>query len=161
MGVRLHWMNSILNPIFNRYALRVSTSTLIYWTWCLPQSLLGATLFFLLWLFNKVKFVRHSLSGVIIAESAWIFGGISLGMYVFVANRQCSGLQRARLIQHELGHTRQSLLLGPSYLLVIGIPSLIWAILRSAGLFKRRPYSWMYTEKWADQLAERIDLKDI
>jgi len=144
-----------------RGILSVSTSTLIYWTWCLPQSLLGATLFFLLRLFNKVKFVRHSLSGVIIAESAWIFGGISLGMYVFVASRQCSVQHRARLIQHELGHTRQSLLLGPSYLLVIGIPSLIWAILRSVGFFKHRPYSWMYTEKWADQLAERIDLKDI
>ena len=134
---------------------------MLYWVWCFPQTLLGAILFFLLWLFCKIKIVRHTKSGVVIAECDWILGGISLGMYVFVANRRCSGQQKARLIRHELGHTRQSLLLGPAYLLVIGMPSLIWALLRSAGFFKHWSYSRMYTEKWADRLAEHIDITDI
>lgn len=132
----------------------------IYWTWCFPQSLLGAMLLFLLKILGKVESIRHSASEVIIVESDWIFGGVSLGMYVFIANRRCSGQQKATLIRHELGHTRQSILLGPSYLLVIGIPSLIWGVLRANGFFKSRPYSWMYTEKWADRLAERIDIRD-
>ena len=131
----------------------------IYWTWCFPQSLLGAMLLFLLKIFGKVESIRHYASEVIIVESDWIFGGVSLGMYVFITNRSCSGQQKTKLIRHELGHTRQSILLGPSYLLVIGMPSLIWGGLRANGFFKGRPYSWMYTEKWADRLSERIDFK--
>jgi len=133
----------------------------IYWIGCLPQNLLGTLLFFLLWLCCKNKVVHHTISGVVITECDWIYGGISLGMYVFVASRGFSGQQKARLIRHELGHTRQSLLLGPAYLLVIGMPSLIWALFRSAGFFKHKPYSWMYTERWADRLAEHIDITDV
>ncbi|RUM94162.1 MAG: hypothetical protein DSZ28_04645 [Thiothrix sp.] len=135
--------------------------TVLHWTWCFPQSLLGIMLLSLLRLFSNVEIVRHAACGVIIAESDRMFGGISLGKYVFVARRGCSSQQRVRLIQHELGHARQSILLGPAYLLVIGIPSVIWATLRSAGFFKQRPYSWMYTEKWADRLAEGIDIADV
>ena len=46
--------------------------------------------------------------------------------------------------QHEYGHTWQNRVLGPLYLFVIAIPSLISAISRPAS------HNNFYTEKWAD-----------
>lgn len=78
------------------------------------------------------------------------FGGVSLGRYLFV-HRQAD----ERLVRHELGHSRQSLLLGPAYLLVIGLPSLAWALLHPT-LRRIRPgvsYFSFPTERWADRLG--------
>jgi hypothetical protein len=152
-------MSSILPLIVSRDA-RVNPY-IIYWTWCFPQSFLGAVLFLVLQLFNKPLVIHYPGSKVVITESAWIMSGISLGMYVFISSRGYPGQQRTRLILHELGHAHQSLLLGPLYLLVVGIPSLLWAVLKSLGFFKGKPDSWMYTEKWADRLGEKIDRGDI
>ena len=55
------------------------------------------------------------------------------------------------LWDHEHGHARQSLYLGPFYLFVIGIPSLLWACLYRK--HKRGSYYAFYTEKWADKLG--------
>ena len=58
---------------------------------------------------------------------------------------------------HEYGHTIQSLILGPLYLIVMGIPSALWA---AFGSKKRRekqiPYGAFFTEKWANQLGEWV-----
>ena len=49
------------------------------------------------------------------------------------------------------------LILGPLYLIVIGIPSTLWGFL---GGKKRRdkqvPYGAFFTEKWAYQLGEQV-----
>ena len=62
-----------------------------------------------------------------------------------------------RLLVHEYGHTIQSLILGPLYLLIIGIPSSLWGFL---GGRKRReqqiPYCAFFTEKWANRLGEWV-----
>ena len=78
------------------------------------------------------------------------YGGISLGAYLLV-HREADEL----LLRHELGHCRQSLLLGPLYLIVIGLPSLIWAALYPLTV-RLRPetrYYDFFTEKWANSLA--------
>lgn len=65
----------------------------------------------------------------------------------------------ARLRVHEYGHTIQSLLLGPLYLIVIGLPSFVWSRWKRLIWLRREsgiPYSWFYTERWADWLGERI-----
>lgn len=74
-------------------------------------------------------------------------GGISLGQYVIV-NKYF--LDNPNMWLHEYGHCRQSLYLGPLYLLVIGLPSLIWAALYKPG---KGSYYDFYTEKWADRLG--------
>ena len=53
-----------------------------------------------------------------------------------------------RLLVHEYGHTIQSLILGPLYLVLIGIPSTLWGFL----LGKRRkekqiPYGAFFLQK--------------
>ncbi len=47
--------------------------------------------------------------------------------------------------RHEYGHTWQNRILGPFYLFVLAIPSLISAMRRNSG------HSSFYTERWADR----------
>jgi hypothetical protein len=59
-------------------------------------------------------------------------------------------------LNHEYGHCRQSRVLGPFYLLIIGIPSFIHALARTLcwKLFhKKWNYYKFYTEAWADKLG--------
>jgi len=115
--------------------------------WQLPQHLIAGVL--LLLLHRRIE--RRSDSGD--HRIYYVFtryGGISLGAYLLV-HREADDL----LMRHELGHCRQSRMLGPLYLLVIGLPSLIWA-----GLYplteRLRPgidYFDFYTEKWANSLS--------
>ncbi len=71
--------------------------------------------------------------------------GLSLGLFIFVPEGE-----DPRLLRHEYGHTLQSLLLGPLYLPVIGLPSLIRAAWRR-GRRRGRSYYDFYTERWADR----------
>ena len=73
-------------------------------------------------------------------------GGCSLGPVIFVYTKYY-----ADLIKHEYGHAKQSLYLGPLYLLVIGLPSLIWNLTYSES--NKYSYYWFYTERWADKLG--------
>ena len=53
------------------------------------------------------------------------FGGVSLGMFIFInAKRQGDSLHDIKV--HEYGHTVQTMILGPLWLFVIAIPSVIW-----------------------------------
>lgn len=58
-------------------------------------------------------------------------------------------------ILHESGHVRQSELLGPLYLFVIGIPSGIHCVLHDTIYGRHANYYDFFTEKWADKLAGR------
>lgn len=63
-----------------------------------------------------------------------------------------------RLLVHEYGHTIQSLIFGPLYLIVIGIPSTLWGFLpyfqnkRNNGV----SYFSFFTEKLANYLGEKV-----
>ena len=74
-------------------------------------------------------------------------GGISLGPIAYVSK---SLAKRPAGVCHELdGHTMQSKILGPLYLFVIGIPS----ILNAAFDFTKCYYDF-YPEKWANKCAK-------
>ena len=78
-------------------------------------------------------------------------GGISLGTYIFLNYRY---IYDANYIKHEYGHTIQSKYLGWFYVLIIGIPSIIWAWLYGPVIKKEgKKYYTFYTEKWADKLG--------
>ena len=79
-------------------------------------------------------------------------GAITLGNYVFVGLNS----EYRLTVKHELGHTIQSKILGPSYLIIIGIPSITYRSLRR--LFpslRRKNYYNFYTEKWGKYLSEK------
>lgn len=78
--------------------------------------------------------------------------GISLGNFCFVGwFYEISPDEDVEpYLEHELiGHTYQSRLLGPLYLLVIGIPSFIHAQLCKDNV----KYYNFYTERWANKIA--------
>lgn len=140
--------------------------TMLYWllqcTWGLPQTLLGLIVFLL------HSGDRHYLyHGAVITQ--WRGkSSVSLGLFVFVTaepyfldklpqypRKELS----ARLLVHEYGHTIQSLILGPLYLVIIGIPSTLWGFLPTANKMRRErqvSYFAFFTEKWANALGERV-----
>ena len=130
--------------------------------WGLPQSFVGAIVF----LATRPK--RYGMfKGAVV--STWPkTSSISLGLFVFIAenavgssddlgNPQCPALRR--LIAHEYGHTIQSLVLGPLYLIVIGLPSVLWANFPALRRKRKRSsisYYRFYTERNANWLSRRF-----
>jgi hypothetical protein len=56
-------------------------------------------------------------------------------------------------VQHEQGHYYQNLILGPFYLLGIGLPSLVHGGLHDT-IHPNQPYEDFYTETWASSLGK-------
>lgn len=132
-------------------------------TWGFLQSTLGMLVFILH--INDKHYFYH---GAVITE--WkAKSSVSLGMFVFVTNEPyfydklkneytMEELSQ-RLVVHEYGHTVQSLVLGPLYLIVIGIPSTLWGFLPSLNIKRkneRLSYFSFFTEKWANYLGEKV-----
>jgi len=119
----------------------------IHWTWCFPQTLMGFVYLIYLTLRKKVsKKTKYELGTmkVTVKGPAWV----SLGRYFFHSENLLY------IERHEFGHCKQSLMLGPFYLLVIGLPSLIWNLLWTrTDLFSGNYYSFC-TERWADKLGK-------
>ncbi len=122
--------------------------TLVQLTWGLPQTLAGFIVYLVC---RKQGCKSHLFHGGICTH--WNRGGgVSLGLFFFCEPGE-------RLVCHEYGHTIQSLILGPLYLLVVGLPSSIWCNLKYFREYRRRtgtPYSHLYCEKWADRLGEKF-----
>ncbi|MCC5889008.1 MAG: hypothetical protein JJU01_00475 [Alkalibacterium sp.] len=151
-----HFIHSNLGQIFY---------ICIQLTWGFFQSLLG---FILLLIFYKSP---HDMYYGSIRTKWPLRGGISLGLFIFTPNEQnmssvspIYSKERwndycAQVSVHEYGHTVQSLILGPLYLVTVGIVSLIWS---RSGYFKQKrkenciPYSDCWTEKWANSLGEKV-----
>ena len=119
--------------------------------WQLPQVLLGM----LLRLFYPAAYTLEK-DGVTVIFSDRFHGGLSLGTTVFVHSHVYTWNEfplDTLTVRHELGHCKQSQILGWFYLLVIGLPSVL-----HAWLYRRDPsdpdgYYRFYTEAWADRLA--------
>lgn len=118
---------------------------IVLWIWQLPQNLVA--LIMLLVLQGEIK---HRLGSIRFYFLRTFPGGITLGEYIIVGSKQ------ELTVRHEFGHVLQSRYLGPLYLLVIGLPSLLHAWLNGAiGCCDRHPdgYYHFYTESWADRLG--------
>ena len=126
--------------------------TILHFTWCLPQTLLGLI----------IRGCGHGETLVdrntVIVESWFLKRSFfSLGRYVFYPCGYDLYLNAVD-IYHEQGHSKQSLALGWLYLPIIGLPSLLWNRWYYHGKKKKCSYYDFYTEKWANRLAG-IDLK--
>ena len=111
----------------------------ILWVWQILQNLIG--LGYKLVLGKSISKVEKSKTYNIYYKQS--SGGVTLGKYIFVSNRFSQNS-----ILHETGHVKQSRLLGPLYLFVIGIPSII-----HAAICNKPNYFHFYTEKWANNLV--------
>lgn len=121
--------------------------------WGLPQTLLGLGLFL-----RYRRCPRKKLRGewAVLHNGSW--GGVSLGLFLFVPG-DLPLKREQELLAHEYGHALQSLLLGPLYLLVIGLPSFLWANLPCCRALRRKknvPYEAFYPERWAENWGRKV-----
>ena len=123
---------------------------ILLYIWQLPQNLCGLLLTAFLPTMVPIDFkgVAHRLPSSLIFISDRMSGGISLGRYV-VLNTGLSS--KYATFAHERGHSIQSMILGPLYLFVIGIPSILWAAWWNES--RLCSYYSFYTERWADILG--------
>ena len=120
--------------------LRRAGYNALQWTWGLPQTLAGAVLYF-----RHRDDVHFDYTGA--RATVWERdAGVSLGKFIFVpgdssASKSSSGRDKVSLsdplpagadsvnrflLDHEYGHTIQSLMLGPLYFVLVGAPSFAW-----------------------------------
>lgn len=124
---------------------------LILFIWQLPQHLLAILYIGYLVMMCKDLGVDSRYKQAIVIPCV-MRGAVTLGCYVFVGLNS----EYRKTVKHELGHTIQSKILGPLYLIVIGIPSITYCGLRRLfpSLRKKNYYNF-YTEKWANNLSEK------
>lgn len=129
----------------------MSIENILYWIWQLPQNLLGV-----LWRNIKKDSIITDISNndiKSVGAKAYLIkagGTVTLGKYVFISQTY---RDQGMTIKHECGHVKQSKMLGPLYLIVIGVPSILHRWLNNyIGCDEESGYSHFYTEKCADKL---------
>lgn len=147
--------------------MRTALYTLAQTVWGFPQTLIGSAVFAA---HRARPHFRYHGAIVTTWESR---RALSLGLFVFLpgagypepsdvsADEHDWVLASVdhRLLVHEYGHTIQSLILGPLYLPVIGIPSVVWFNNPALAGKRRREnlsYYAFYTERWANHLGELV-----
>ena len=124
-------------------------------TFGILQTFLGLCVFL-----KNIKCKHFFYHGAIFTE--WKSdASMSLGLFVFVSEglSDRSDNYREEVIVHEYGHTIQSLILGPLYLIVIGIPSSVWANFPKLIEYRKKnniSYFSLFCEKWANFLGEKV-----
>ncbi len=115
------------------------------------QNLLG------LLLFIKNRKCKHAFyHGAILTYHDGDWGGVSLGMFIFVNHKRGEEWSKPATV-HEYGHTIQSLILGPLYLFVVGLPSFIWCNNKKCIKYREtsgKTYFDLYCERGANTLGE-------
>lgn len=114
--------------------------------WQLPQVMIAFIYYIYLEQRGEIL-CSYLLQGAIVIVRKSYYGSMTLGNFIFLSSRASD-----RIIKHEWGHARQSLILGPLYLLVVGLPSIIWAAFHKS-IAPDKPYDWFYTESWANRLC--------
>ncbi len=138
------------------------TRAVLKWAWEAPQSLLGLANLGRELAFRNVLAVERR-EGRFLVELRGS-GAVSLGYFVFFT-RVDSRFVRVNPDndKHEWGHARQSALLGPLYLPIVGVPSVLRVLYAMANwTVTREPWDGYYDgfpEDWADRLGgvERRD----
>lgn len=134
--------------------------TMLQWTWGVFQNLFGVLCF----LVNLNQ--KHTYFNGAIVTTWHCENSLGCGMWIFLSDdndpsQSASHQEKQKhdLLVHEYGHTLQSIILGPLFLPVIAIPSLVWAsfpFFRKIRKKKKISYYWLYTEKWANVLGDKF-----
>lgn len=114
---------------------------MLLYIWQLPQNLLGLLI---IAIFKGKKVAMN--------ENVWIVNqsfGISLGQYIILG----TSYYCTKVCAHELGHCYQSLYLGPFYIFIIGIPSIIMNLISQVNDKFAANYYNRFPENWADKLG--------
>lgn len=115
-----------------------------------PQNLIGFIAFLIFTKIRKCSFYKYKDAFVTHVGSAW--GALTLSRYIFADDGAYS---QPEVVLHEYGHRMQSKRLLVLYLLIIAVPSLIWASGLFDGYRKKHKINYyrFYTEAWANRLS--------
>lgn len=120
----------------------------LLYLWQLPQNLAG----FILSLYCNAHgfYICYDGETVCVYTCKLFYSAVSLGDVIIADNRiSITG----RTVNHEHGHQKQSRILGPLYLIVIGLPSLLGNIVFRLFNINPRQYYKQPWEAWADKLG--------
>jgi hypothetical protein len=114
---------------------------ILLFVWQLPQNIVAIVMLPFLGKRTLIRVDKYCFA----FEAENMSGGISLGNFIFLSSYSAI---KEETILHEYGHVVDSHIMGPLYLLIIGIPS----ILNAAFNFTNCYYDW-FPEKWANKHA--------
>ena len=121
------------------------------WTWGFPQTLIG----FILFLIHKDA-PHRVYHGCIVTR--WDkAGSLGVGMFLFLSKNSYDTGGQVQV--HEFGHAVQSVILGPLFLPVMGIPSFLWCNLKSCRKLRKEKgvsYYAFYPESSANYLGALV-----
>ena len=136
---------------------------IVQWTWGILQTLYGALVFLI-----NIRNGKHFFFNGAIATLWNKNAGFSMGMFIFIPPKPrfynaekydySEEELRERLTVHEYGHSIQSMILGPFYVLM-AIAACIWSFSpKYSELRKNNQVSYFdfFTEGWANSLGEAV-----
>ena len=136
---------------------------ILQFTWGFIQNFLGLIVFL-----TKIKCPHGFFHGAIVTYWPNTTNCMGLGMFIFMGefeghkrpydDPKMYELERS-FLSHEYGHTIQSMLLGPFFFLVVGIPSVCWLNLpyfKKMRAKKNLSYYVAYQEKWANYIGKKV-----
>ncbi len=124
------------------------------WTRGIVQTVAGGAFYLFLLARDPKREKRYYHGAAAIKWNKPSSGGV--GMFIFCGKN--TDIDSSPVMAHEFGHTIQSVILGPFYLLFIALPSVCWAFVP---LFvkmrtkKHISYYRFYTESWANRCGHR------
>lgn len=137
------------------YRLNHIIYALLQLSWGCVQNALGIAAWLLAMVLNPKREVSFYHGAVL---TRWRFSfSMGLGMFIFYGHAGTE--EAAQVLVHEWGHTIQSIILGPLFMLVIALPSTIWAFVPIFGKWRkegRYKYTDFFCEKWANKLGEKL-----
>ena len=113
---------------------------LLLFIWQLPQNVIALVI--LLVNYKTIRWFPNYYTVKHLYDSA-----ISLGNFIIFDEDRIITM---KALKHEQGHQKQSLYLGPLYILVIGLPSIVGNLLHRVWKFDYYKQPW---EAWADKLG--------
>lgn len=131
---------------------------LLHAVWGIIQNIGGA-----IWFLRFLNRPHCKYHGAVVTRVRWkrFRGGKTLGAFIFLSD-DLSRQEEEELLIHEYGHTIQSVILGPFWPLIIGLPSTLWCNLPFLKRLRAKrgiPYDALYCEGWATRLGKSV-LKD-
>lgn len=120
---------------------------LLDFIWELPQNLIGilVKLVFIKYGKREVETIRQGTCEI---QNWSMYSGISLGWWQFTHKNADKNTA-----SHEVAHSIESVVLGPLYLVLIGLPSIMWAGIIWPYFMHDKSYYWFYTEFITDRIA--------
>lgn len=121
----------------------------VQFSWGILQNIAGLIGYLVLYRNHEHDRIGYSFITYVDVEN---FGGVSIGIFIFInAKRQDEWRHNTKI--HEYGHTIQSLVLGPGYLIFVALPSVIWCGLPALIKYRKEnnvSYYKLYCEGWAN-----------